>query len=360
MTAVNYEQFSGTSPVQERHSFDEAALKTYFSQHVDDDLAGFRVSQFRGGQSNPTFLVEAGAQRYVVRRKPPGPLLPSAHAVDREYRVMKALRDTEVPVPRVYALCEDDTIIGTSFYVMQFVDGRVLWDPRLPDMSATERGKVCDEMNRVIATLHGVDPAAVGLADYGRPGAYIARQVARWTRQYRDSETERIDAMDRLIAWLPAHLPPEGPPALVHGDFRLDNVVFSHREPRLIAVLDWELSTVGDALADFAYHCIAWRLPAALRGLGDLDAAQLAHAGLPSEAQYRAAYLTRRGLPEVDPATWAFYVAFSFFRIAAIAQGVMSRALKGNASSAHALEAGRQARSFAEMGQRQIDALHES
>jgi aminoglycoside phosphotransferase (APT) family kinase protein len=227
-------------------------------------------------------------------------------------------------------------------------------------MSATERGTIYDEMNRVIAALHDIEPAAVGLADYGRPGSYITRQVARWTRQYRDSETEHIDAMDRLIAWLPAHLPADGPPALVHGDFRLDNLVFSHREPRLIAVIDWELSTVGDALADFAYHCIAWRLPPELRGLGDLDAAQLAHDGLPSETQYRTKYLTRRGLPEVDPRTWAFYVAFSFFRIAAIAQGVMSRTLNGNASSAHALEAGRQARRFAEMGHRQIEALRVS
>lgn len=357
MTAVSADRFTGTIPVQQRHSFDESALKTYFSQHVEAKLAGFRVSQFSGGQSNPTFLVEAGAQRYVVRRKPPGPLLASAHAVDREYRVMSALRDTEVPVPRVYALCEDDTIIGTTFYVMQFVDGRVLWDPTLPGMSTAHRGAICDEMSRVIAALHAIDPAAVGLADYGRPGAYIARQVVRWTRQYRDSETERIDAMDRLIAWLPAHLPAEGRPALVHGDFRLDNLVFSHREPRLIAVLDWELSTVGDALADFAYHCMAWRLPAALRGLGELDAAQLAHDGLPSERQYRAAYLTRRGLPEVDPITWAFYVAFNFFRAAAIAQGIMARALNGSASNAHALEAGRQARRLAEMGDRQIDTL---
>lgn len=360
MTTIIADRFTGTTPVQQRHSFDESALKAYFSRHVDDDLAGFRVSQFRGGQSNPTFLVEAGARRYVVRRKPPGTLLPSAHAVDREYRIMKALCNTDVPVPRVYALCEDDTIIGTSFYVMQFVDGRVLWDPTLPDLSSIERGTICDEMSRVIAALHTLDPAAVGLADYGRPGAYIARQVARWTRQYRNSETEHIGAMDRLIAWLPAHLPAEGPPALVHGDFRLDNLVFGHREPRLVAVLDWELSTVGDALADFAYHCMAWRLPADLRGLGEVDSARLAHDGLPSEAQYRTRYLRRRGLPDVDPSTWAFYMAFNFFRAAAIAQGIMARALNGSAASAHALEAGRQARRLAEMGQRQIDALHAS
>lgn len=357
MTAPSAERFTGTAPVQERHRFNEAALKAYFGQHVDEQVGGFTLSQFRGGQSNPTFLVESGGRRYVVRRKPPGPLLPSAHAVDREYRVMRALQDTDVPVPRVYALCEDDSVIGTAFYVMEFVDGRVLWDPKLPGLSAQERSRICGEMNRVIATLHSVNPATVGLADYGRPGAYIARQVGRWTRQYRASETEQIEAMDQLIGWLPAHLPPEGAPAIVHGDFRLDNLVFSHDEPRLVAVLDWELSTIGDALADFSYHCMAWRLPPPFNGLGDLDAEQLAERGLPTEAQYLQAYLDRRRLPKSDPGTWGFYMAFNLFRAAAIAQGIMARALNGSSSNAHALEAGRQARRFAEMGRAQVDAV---
>jgi aminoglycoside phosphotransferase (APT) family kinase protein len=348
------ERFTGTTPVQERHRFDEAGLEDYFRHHVTAQTAGFAVQQFRGGQSNPTFLVLAGGRRYVVRRKPPGQLLPSAHAIDREYRVMRALQGTEVPVPRVHALCDDDSVIGTAFYVMEFVDGRVLWDPKLPGLSAAQRGQVYDEMNRVIAALHALDPEAVGLADYGRPGSYIARQVARWTRQYRASETERIPAMDRLIEWLPAHLPPEGPPAIVHGDFRLDNLMFAHDEPRLIAVLDWELSTTGDALADFSYHCMAWHLAPPFRGLGDLDAAELALQGLPSEAPYRARYLARRGLPEADPGTWRFYVAFNLFRGAAIAQGIMARALNGNASSAHALEAGREAVQLAEIGWSQV------
>lgn len=356
MTAPSPERFTGTTPVQERHRFDENALKVYFAAHVEENVADFSISQFRGGQSNPTFQVVAGGRRYVVRRKPPGTLLPSAHAVDREYRVMKALRATTVPVPRVHALCEDDRVIGTAFYVMEFVDGRVLWDPKLPALSRDERGHICDEMNRVIAALHEVDPAAVGLADFGPPGAYIARQVARWSRQYRASETECIAAMDRLIDWLPAHLPPDGPAAIVHGDFRLDNLVFAHDEPRLIAVLDWELSTIGDALADFSYHCMAWRLPPPFSGLGDLDAGQLAALGLPTQAAHRRTYLARRHQPEADPQTWGFYMAFNLFRAAAIAQGIMARALNGSASNAHALEAGRQARLLAEMGCAQIDA----
>lgn len=357
MTAPSAERFTGTTPVQERHRFDEPALKNYFRRHVHPDTGGFRVAQFRGGQSNPTFLAEAGGCRYVLRRRPAGILLPSAHAVDWEYRVMRALRDTGVPVPRVFALCEDDSVLGTAFYVMEFVDGRVLWDPELPALSADERGRICDEMNRVIAALHAVDPHAVGLGDYGRPGAYVARQVTCWTRQYRASETERIDAMDSLIDWLPAHLPPEEFVAIVHGDFRLDNLVFSHEEPRLIAVLDWELSTIGDAMADFSYHCMAWRLPPSFRGLGALDPGQLAQRGLPSQAQYRKTYLARRGLPEVDPCTWGFYMAFNLFRAAAIAQGIMARVLNGSASNAHALEAGRQARQLAELGCAQIDAV---
>jgi aminoglycoside phosphotransferase (APT) family kinase protein len=357
MTAPTAERFTGTTAVQERHRFDESALRAYFRDHVAEDVSGFSVSQFRGGQSNPTFLVDCGGARYVVRRKPPGTLLPSAHAVDREYRVMHALAGTDVPVPRVHALCQDAGVIGTDFYVMAYVDGRVLWDPQLPALSAAERAAVCGEMNRAIAALHALDPQAVGLGDYGRPGAYVARQVSRWSGQYRASETERIEAMDRLIEWLPRHLPPEGPSAIVHGDFRLDNLVFAHDAPRLLAVLDWELSTLGDPMADFSYHCMAWRLPPPFRGLGHLGTSELAALGLPSESEYRQRYLRRRGLAEPGPRTWGFYMAFNLFRAAAIAQGIMARALNGSASSAHALEAGRQARTLAELGWAQVEAL---
>jgi aminoglycoside phosphotransferase (APT) family kinase protein len=356
MAARLGDQFTGSAEVQPRHRFDEKALRSYFAGHVSASVAGFRVSQFRGGQSNPTFLIEAGGRGYVMRRKPPGTLLPSAHAVDREYRVMKALQGTAVPVPKVYALCEDPEVIGTAFYLMEFVDGRVLWDPALPELSVAERGLVYAEMNRVIAALHDMDVTASGLEDFGRPDNYVARQVSRWTKQYRASETEAIDAMDRLIAWLPAHMPPTARSSIVHGDFRLDNLVFSRSEPRLLAVLDWELSTIGDPMADFAYHCMAWRLPAASRGLGDLSASQLALSGIPSEYVHKASYHAARGLPLADPKTWSYYMAFNLFRSAAIAQGIMQRALSGSASSPHAVQTGQQARIFADLACRQIDA----
>ena len=347
-------RFTGTAPVQARHAFDPAALQAYMARHVDRAIGTLGISQFRGGQSNPTFLVEGNGRRYVVRRKPPGELLPSAHAVDREYRVMRALQHTGVPVPRVHALCEDEQVIGSAFYVMEFVDGRVLWDPALPDLPPADRAQVYAEMNRVLAALHDVDVAAVGMADFGRPGNYIARQVARWTKQYRAAETERIEPMERLIEWLPAHVPAPTGASLVHGDYRLDNLVFAHDAPRLIAVLDWELSTVGDPIADFAYHCMAWHLAPSLRGLGPLDAVQLAALNLPGEDDYVAAYCHRRGLPPVPAGDWRFYMAFNLFRAAGIAQGIMGRALAGNASSPHALEAGRQAVQLATLGWAQV------
>lgn len=351
------EQFSGTTPVHERQRFDETALQQWFTDHVDPTARRrFDVSQFKGGQSNPTFLVETPTARYVVRRKPAGVLLPSAHAVEREFRVMKALAGTDVPVPHVHALCEDASVIGSNFYVMAFVDGRVLWDPALPDVSTDERGAICDEMNRVLAALHDVDPNAVGLGDYGRPGNYLRRQVDRWSKQYRASETDRIEAMEQLMAWLPEHLPPQQSTSIVHGDYRLDNLVFAHDAPRIVAVLDWELSTLGDPLADFAYHCMAWHLSPPFRGIADLSAARKAELKLPSERAYIDAYSRRRAVPEVPPAHWRAYMAFNLFRAAAIAQGIMGRALAGNASNAHALEAGRQARTLAEIGWAQVEA----
>jgi len=285
-----FEQFMGTRPVGPQNAFDQAALARWLRDQVEGFSGDLKVEQFKGGQSNPTFLLEAGGRRYVMRRKPSGELLPSAHAVDREFRVISALARTDVPVARTYALCEDTGVIGAMFYVMDYVDGRVLWDPSLPGMQPAQRRAHFDELGRVMAALHCVDPAAIGLADYGKPGNYIERQVARWTRQYRAAETEKIEAVERLIEWLPAHVPPGDETRIVHGDYRFDNVIFHPAEPRILAVLDWELSTLGHPLVDFAYHCMAWHMTAGegTRGLKGLDLAAL---GIPSEAQYLQAYL---------------------------------------------------------------------
>jgi aminoglycoside phosphotransferase (APT) family kinase protein len=291
----------------------------------------------------------------VLRRKPPGKLLQSAHAVDREYRVMKALAATDVPVARMYALCEDESVIGTMFYVMEYVEGRVLWDPRLVDMTPAERTRHHDELNRVIAALHCVDPAAVGLADFGKTGEYIARQVARWTKQYQASETEKIEAMDKLIAWLPANIPAGDETRIVHGDYRIDNVIFDPVEPRIRAVIDWELCTLGHPLADFANHCMAWRIPPGMfRGLGGLDFASL---GIPTEREYVASYCRRTGRDGIDARDWEYYMVYNMFRLAAIAQGVLARAVQGNASSAEALQTGRVARPLAELAWGQVERL---
>jgi aminoglycoside phosphotransferase (APT) family kinase protein len=341
-------QFSGTSAVQERHRFDLPALDAWLRERVDGYAGPLQVEQFKGGQSNPTFLLITPAQTYVLRRKPPGKLLPSAHAIDREYRVMAALAATNVPVPKTYALCEDDSVIGTAFYVMEHVQGRILWDPSLPGMTPPERAAIFDSMNTVIAALHQVDLQRTGLADYGKPGNYFARQIGRWTTQYRASETERIAAMDALIEWLPQNIPPDDTTALVHGDYRLDNLVFHATEPRVIAVLDWELSTLGHPMADFAYHAMAWDTPAGeMRGLAGLDLAAL---GIPSAQAYVERYCERAGVAVPARGVWDFYVAYNLFRGAAICQGIMRRALDGSASSTHALEAGRRARMVAEAG----------
>ena len=267
-------QFAGTMEVQERQRFDVASLEAWMRDHVEGFRGPVTVEQFRGGQSNPTFRVSSPSGRYVMRRKPAGKLLPSAHAVDREHRIMTALASTGVPVPRTYGLCEDEGVIGSAFFVMDVVDGRIWWDGTLPGMQPRQRREIYEEMNRVIAALHKVDYAAVGLGDYGKPGNYFERQVARWTKQYRASETETIEAMDRLIDWLPANIPPGDETTIVHGDFRLDNTIFHPTEPRIIAVLDWELSTLGHPLADFSYHCMSWHMPPSTgRGIGGVDVA---------------------------------------------------------------------------------------
>jgi len=349
------EQFVGTMPVQDKHRFDPERLETFLRGRMEGFEGPLAVEQFKGGQSNPTFRISAGGKSYVLRRKPPGKLLPSAHAVDREYRVLTALREGDVPVPRTYLLCEDETVIGTAFFIMDCVAGRVLWDPSLQALDKTERRGAYEDMNRVIAALHRVDYRAVGLADFGKPGNYFARQIARWTKQYRASETERIEAMDRLIAWLPENIPNAEETAIVHGDYRLDNLIFHPTEPRIVAVLDWELSTLGHPLADFSYHCMSWHIPPGpFRGLGGLDLAAL---GIPSERDYIAAYCRHARRESIDPDHWDFYIAYNMFRAAGIAQGIMGRVVDGTAASQHALEVGRWARVMSELGWRQVERI---
>jgi aminoglycoside phosphotransferase (APT) family kinase protein len=320
------------------NNLDNEALEPWLETHVEGFHDLMEIRKFEGGQSNPTFLIRAQSGNYVLRAKPPGELLKSAHQVDREFRVMKALANTDVPVPRVHALSEDDSPIGRMFFVMEYLDGHIFWDPALPELhanhgeSAQERRRlIYDRMNAALAALHSVDVNAVGLADFGRPGHYFERQLARWTQQYAASEIDRDENIHQLIDWLGQHMPDDdGLISLVHGDYRLDNVVFSHDAHEILGILDWELSTLGHPLADLAYQCMQWRLPheGGFRGLGGLDRA---HLGLPEERDYVAAYCKRRGWEEI--AHWDFYVAFSFFRIAAILQGVYKRSLDGNASN---------------------------
>ena len=346
-TADNYAQFTGTRPVAPQHAFDEARLTEWLHAHMPALAAGpLQVEQFKGGQSNPTFrLTAADGQRYVLRRKPPGQLLQSAHAVDREFRVISALAGTEVPVARSHVLCQDPAVIGTDFYVMDCVEGRVMWDPTLPGKTPAERAAIYAELNRVIAALHRVDPFAIGLEGYGKVGGYLDRQVKRWTQQYRAAETETIASANALIDWLPQHIPAEGATRIVHGDYRLDNVMFHPTEPRIMAVLDWELSTLGDPMVDFAYHCMTWHMhngPTS-RGLAGHDLAAL---GIPDEAAYLQAYLRSTGQTgrQISADEWGYYLVFNMFRLAGILQGIMARALQGNASNAAALETGRRAR----------------
>ena len=339
--------FSGTMPIAERQRFDLSALADHLRKLLPATGGELRAEQFRGGQSNPTFKLDWGGRSYVMRTKP-GPvarLLPSAHAIEREYRVLAALGATDIPVPEVYCLCEDESIIGRAFYVMEFVDGRVLWDQSLPDLSPTRRGEIYDEMNRVIAALHRVDFAAIGLAEFGRPGNYFARQIGRWSKQYQASETEPIEAMNRLIEWLPDHIPAGEESSIVHGDYRLDNLVFDARESRIRAILDWELSTIGHPLADFSYHCMSWHVaPGQFRGIAGLDHAAL---GIPTEAEYVARYCERTGRTRIDH--WDFYLAYNMFRLAAILQGIAKRVVEGTAASERARESGARARPLAEM-----------
>lgn len=323
---------------QNNFSFDTAKLADYLEQNIPGFEGPINAEKFAGGQSNPTFLIQAESGKYVLRRKPPGELLKSAHAVDREYRVIAALADTEVPVAKAYHLCEDDSIIGSMFYLMEYIDGRVMWDPSLPEESPDSRSAIYSEMNRVLAALHSVDVEAVGLSDYGKPGNYFERQIGRWSKQYRASETESISEMEALIEWLPANMPADdGRIALVHGDFRLDNMMFHKQKSDVLALVDWELSTLGHPFADLAYQCMQLRMESTgvMSGLGGVDREAL---GIPSEEAYVAQYCERMGIDGIDD--WNFYIVFSFFRFAAILQGVKKRAQEGNASSEKALQMG--------------------
>ena len=317
-------------------------------KNVCDFSGPLSAEKFAGGQSNPTFKLSAGDRKFVLRRKPPGQLLASAHAVDREFRVIAALQDTDVPVPGAVALCKEDEIIGSMFYLMEYLEGRVFWDPVLPELTNDERSAVYDDMNRVLAAMHSINVADVGLGDYGRPGNYFERQVGRWTKQYRASETQTVPAMEELMAWLPENMPAEDDRvALVHGDYRLDNVMFHPTEPKIIAVLDWELSTLGNPIADLAYQVMAWQLPrdAGITGLGGIDRTPLA---IPEDSSYVTRYCERTGRDEIKH--WNFYLAFCFFRLAAIVQGVKKRALDGTASSAEAESRGNLVHPLAELG----------
>ncbi len=340
------ETFSGTKEVAEAHRIDEARLFDYLSAHIEGFKGPMTVRQFKGGQSNPTYQLITPEHKYVLRRKPPGLLLKSAHAVDREFRVISALNKVDFPVPRAHILCEDESVIGTMFYVMDFVEGRIFWESTLPQLDKAERGPIYDAMNDTIAKLHMVDHHAVGLADFGKAGNYFARQISRWTKQYQASETQEIREMNRLIEWLPEHIPQDEAESIVHGDYRLDNMIMHPTEPRVLAVLDWELSTIGHPLGDFTYHLMQWHMPSRDNPGGSLMENDLAALGIPSEQAYVDAYCRRTGrdgLRDLD-----YYFAYNFFRLAGIVQGIVGRVRDGTASSAHAAEMEAQVRPLAE------------
>lgn len=342
------EQNTGTRDVRQAHRFDEQRLLDYLSSRVESFRGPLKIRQFKGGQSNPTYLLDAASGRYVLRRKPPGKLLKSAHAVEREFRVISALHSTGFPVPRPVVLCEDVEVIGTTFFVMEFVEGRIFWDLDLPGLEPAERTAIYDNVNETIATLHNYDYAALGLGDFGKPGNYFARQISRWSGQYRASETATVDAMNALMEWLPENIPEDDSASIVHGDFRLDNMIVHSTEARVIAVLDWELSTIGHPLADFTYHLMTWQMPEIGIGSVGLAGKPLAELGIPAEEAYIEAYCRRTGRTGI--ANRNFYSAFNFFRLAAILQGIAGRVRDGTAASAHAAQAVNAVMPLADMG----------
>ena len=346
----------GTKAVADKQQFDTAALARYLKGRVEGIDGELTAEQFKGGQSNPTFRLTCGSRRYVMRSKP-GPaarLLPSAHAIEREYRVQDALNHAGFPAARMHLLCEDESVIGRAFYIMECVEGRVLWDQSLPDMDRAGRAAIYAEMNRVLAKLHAADYKAIGLESFGKPGNYFGRQIERWTKQYKMSETEKIPAMDNLIEWLPKNIPPGDETTIVHGDYRLDNMIFHPTEARILAVLDWELSTLGHPLADFSYHCMSWHIaPGQFRGIGGLNYQDL---GIPTEAEYIDLYARNTG-HGVSTRNWGFYMAYNMFRMCGILQGIMKRYVDGTAASPQALDAGNRARPMAEMGWAQVERI---
>jgi aminoglycoside phosphotransferase (APT) family kinase protein len=344
-----------TVPVRDVHLFDEAALERYLVAHVKGFRGPIEVKQFQGGQSNPTYYIRAGSGEYVLRRKPPGKLLPSAHAVDREYRVITALRDSGVPVPRTHVLCEDPSVVGTPFYLMDCVHGRVFADPLLPEVTREDRRALYDDFTTVLARLHTVDHRAVGLEDFGRPGNYFARQIHRWTTQYRASETEHIEAMERLMEWLPKNIPEDDTVTVVHGDYRPGNMVVHPSEPRVVAVLDWELSTLGHPLGDLSYTCVPYHMGPG-ESLGGVEGVDLGAMGIPTEQEYVDAYCRKLGRGPIEH--WDFYIAFALFRLGAIAQGIMGRVRDGTANDPRAIERGKRARPLGEAGFSVVQQSH--
>lgn len=352
-TVKRDEDFTGTMSVQDQHRVDSAALESYLHEHVEGFEGGLQLEEFKGGQSNPTYKLTAGSKRYVMRRKPPGTLLKSAHAVDREYKVISALGNTDVPVSKTHCLCTDDSIIGSWFYVMDYVDGRIFWDLQIPSVDKIERSSIYDSLNDSIAKLHNVDYKAVGLADFGKSTDYIARQINRWSKQYHLSQTDDIPEMDRLIEWLPKNIPSGDEACIVHGDYRLDNVMVHKSQPRVEAILDWELSTIGHPLADFAYHCMSWLL--VTDEFSTLSNAQRRAKGIPTVEEYVAKYCERTGRDGIE--NWDFYMAYNMFRIAAIIQGIRGRVRDGTAASQAAGEMTDRVTPMAKQGWAQVEKL---
>jgi aminoglycoside phosphotransferase (APT) family kinase protein len=331
MKPLDDAKFSGTKDVDERLKIDSANLQSWIDEYVPNAGKIKAIEQFKGGQSNPTYKIITESKNLVLRRKPPGKLLPSAHAVDREYKVITALYETDVPVPRTYGLCEDDDVAGTAFFVMDFLDGDLFWDPMIPSMTNRDRTEIYKNKNKTLAKLHSVDYKKIGLEDYGKPGNYVARQVSRWSKQYRASETDNIEAMNNLIDWLPKNIPDDDETTIVHGDYRLDNMILKNNE--VVGILDWELSTLGHPIADFSYHCLSWRTQEAF-----WDEAKLKELGIPSEREYMEMYCENSGKDLSK--NWEFYMAFNMFKIAGILQGILGRVRDGTAASKHAEERG--------------------